>query len=1192
MNWEFWIDRGGTFTDIVARASDGTTQTAKLLSENPQAYDDAAIAGIRQILGLGAGDPIAKGAIKRVRMGTTVATNALLERKGEKVVLLITAGFEDLLTIGHLTRPELFDLDLNLPEPIHADVIGVSGRVAADGTQIAPLNESAVMASLLAKRAEGYSSCAIALIHAWRYPDMEARIARLAAEAGFTQISVSHKISSTIGFVARGRTCVVDAYLSPVLRRYVDKVATALGHDVPLYFMRSDGGLSSAANFRGRDAILSGPAGGIVGAARTAEAAGHPRIIAFDMGGTSTDIALYSGNFERNEETTIAGVDICVPMMAIDTIASGGGSELHFDNGHMRVGPDSAGANPGPACYRRGGPLTVTDANLLCGKIAPEFFPHIFGPDGQQPLDLSAAQVGFAAIADSMANARDPRSVAEGFLEIAVAQMASAIKRLALARGQDVRDYTLQCYGGAGGQHACMVARELGIKSIMVHPLAGVMSAYGIGLADRSAIRSAMLDLPLDPANLQAAQDKAQHLTDETMAELGGKGQANVRLQLAYEGTETALPIAMASEAQLRQDFAESHLARFGFIDDTRPVTIKAVLVETCLPCATRPVRPAFGAALAQPVGHIAMWTQGAEHLAAIWKREAIIPGQRIHGPAMIHDALSTTIVEPGWCASMGRDGELLLVDDGLPAKRQIAANQPSTAQPDPVLLELYSARFMAIAEHMGEVLKNTATSINMRERLDFSCALFNAQGHLIANAPHVPVHLGAMGESVRAIMAARGGDMRPGDAFAMNNPYNGGTHLPDITLISPVFDGDALIAFVANRGHHVDIGGTTPGSTPPHATSLVEEGVVLDNLLLLRDGELREAELRHHLCSAPWPARNPDANLSDLRAQLAANAAGIQEMAELLARFGRSEAIAYMEHVLDYGESQVRRLLATMANGSFATQLEDGRPLCVRFTVDQSKGTAHLDFTGTGVQHEGNFNAPPAVTRAAVLYVLRAMIGRDIPLNDGCLRPVRLTIPHGSFLAPEEGRAVAAGNTEVSQQVVNAVLAAMGSVAAAQGTMNNFLFGNDQHQYYETIGGGMGAGAGFDGAGPVQCHMTNTRITDPEVLEWRMPVRLEHFGIRHGSGGKGQWAGGNGQVAMAPYAPLPRWSQWWPPSSPHRAKCRLSGCMAVKPAWRGDKACAAVTVLVRTSQGKPKCCSTSVTQSPSRRRVVAALAR
>lgn len=1124
--WQFWIDRGGTFTDLVARAPDGTLRTAKLLSENPGQYRDAATAGIRQLLGLAHGAAIPPGLVAEVRMGTTVATNALLERKGEPVLLLITAGFADLLTMGHLARPALFDLDVRLPAALHAAVEEVGGRVSAGGDVLCPLDESAVRAALRRRRAEGFTACAIALIHGWRWPAMETRIAEIAREEGFAQVTASHRASPSLGLVARGRTAVVDAYLSPVLRRHVAQVADDLG-DVPLYFLRSDGGLAAAADFHGRDAILSGPAGGIVGAAQTALAAGHERIVAFDMGGTSTDVALYDGGYARTGQAEIAGVDIRAPMMAIDTIAAGGGSVLHHDGARFVVGPDSAGANPGPACYRRGGPLTMTDANVLCGKIQPAHFPAIFGPSGDQPLDAGAVASGFADLAARIGGGRDPRAVAEGFLQVGAAAMAAAIKRLVRSRGADVRTFTLQAFGGAAGQHACLVADELGIGRVLLHPLAGVLSAYGMGLAERSATRATGIEAALDQPLLARLAGEAERLAAEALAELGASAQGApviaATLHLRASGTDTALPVPLGPLEQVRAGFIAVHRARFGYAEPERALIVAELAVEVVLPAAAPAPLPVPRAAEPPaPLAHVALYTGGAEHRAPVYDRASLGAGTLVAGPALLREALATTVVEPGWQARVCDGGELLL-ERGAALVRGVPAGTPGTAV-DPVLLGLLSAQFMALAEQMGAVLQSTATSVNMKERLDFSCALFDAAGQLIANAPHVPVHLGAMGESVRTILRQRAGDLRAGDAFVLNNPYNGGTHLPDVTVITPLFDADGRVlrGFVANRGHHADIGGTTPGSTPPGSTTLAEEGVVIDGLLLVRDGVLREAALREVLAGARYPARNPEANLADLRAQVAANMAGVREFAELVARHGWDTVRAYMGHVLDHGEAKVRALLRTLADSAFTTRLDDGRALSVALTIGRNDGTGRFDFTGTGPQDTGNFNAPPAVTRAVVLYVLRCLVGQDMPLNDGCLRPVELVIPPGCLLAPAPGAAVVAGNTEISQQLCNALLVALGACAAAQGTMNNFLFGNATHQYYETIGGGTGAGPGFAGCGPVQSHMTNTRITDPDVLEWRLPVRLERFGVRAGSGGAGRWRGGDGAVrALRACTPL-----------------------------------------------------------------------
>lgn len=1088
--------------------------TGKWLSENAEHYRDAATFGIRQMLGLAVDAPIPAGLLHDVRMGTTVATNALLERKGERVLLLITEGFGDLLAMGHLARPRLFDLDIRLPQPLYAGVEEVRGRVDAKGETLTPLDETILREALIRRRAEGFSACAIALIHAFRYPDMEAQVAAIAAELGYRQITTSHGVSTAMGLVARASTAVADAYLSPVLHRYVEQVEDDLGRDVPLSFMRSDGVLAPAERFDGRDAILSGPAGGIVGAARTAQIAGEERIIAFDMGGTSTDIALFDGELERRQVSSIAGIDLCVPMMAIDTIAAGGGSVLHWRDGRMMVGPDSAGANPGPVCYRRGGPLTMTDANLLCGKISPAHFPALFGADGAQPLDQEIVAQRFVEMAQAIGQGMSALTAAEGFLQIGVAAMASAIKRMVLARGQDVRDFTLQCFGGAGGQHACLVADELGMRRILIHPLAGVLSAFGMGLAELGAQKAALIDARLEPALLPELALRADALGSEVLAQLGhGEARLRITLALRYEGTDTTLDVAWGELADILSAFTKAHLARFGFVQE-RAIIVSDLRAEATLVSPAPDLPRPDASAMRDPLGQIAMWTKGRLWQAPILARAALPVGACVTGPAMLCEELSTTVIEPGWQAQVLTQGELLLTACDTVIQPAPMEEAPATAS-DPVLLELYAGRFMALAEQMGSVLQSTATSINMRERLDFSCALFDAGGQLIANAPHVPVHLGAMGESVRAILSARQGDMRPGDAFVLNNPFNGGTHLPDITVITPLFDptGASLRGFVANRGHHADIGGMTPGSTPPFSQRLEEEGVVIDNFLLLRDGDWRERELRALLADHPWPARNPDANLADLRAQVAANAAGARDFAQLCMAHGWPQVSAYMSHVLNAGEAQVREALGRLKDSDFATRLDDGRAICVALRIDHESQRACFDFTGTGAQDSGNFNAPRAVTRAVVLYALRCLIGRNMPLNDGCLRPVDLIIPPGSFLDPDHGRAVVAGNTEISQQLVNALLLAMGLCAGAQGTMNNLLLGNARHQYYETIGGGTGAGAGFAGAGPVQAHMTNTRITDPEVLECRIPVRLERFAIRHGSGGNGQWRGGNGAL-------------------------------------------------------------------------------
>ncbi|WP_294290260.1 hydantoinase B/oxoprolinase family protein [uncultured Sphingomonas sp.] len=1104
--WAFWIDRGGTFTDIVARAPDGSLTTTKLLSENPELYADAAIAGIRAILQLDSDAPLPTDRIEAVKMGTTVATNALLERKGARTLLVVDRGFADLLAIGDQTRPRLFDLAIRRPAPLYDDVIEIGGRIDTNGNPVTPRDDAETAALLAAKHAEGFDAVAIALTHSWAHGAAEAQVAALARQAGFAQVSASHAVSPLIGLVSRGRTTVVDAYLSPILRRYVDRVAGALG-PIPLHFMQSSGGLADAQAFQGKDAILSGPAGGVVAAARTAAAAGFDQVIGFDMGGTSTDVALYAGRFERVLDAEIAGVEMRVPMIAIETVAAGGGSILHYDGSRFRVGPDSAGAHPGPACYRRGGPLTVTDANVLVGKVQPDYFPAVFGAGGDEPLDADATRRGFADLAERI-GMDDPRAVAEGFLEVAVAHMAAAIKRVALEQGADVTSFALQCFGGAGGQHACRVAEALGMRTVLIHPFAGVLSAYGMGLADRVAIRQRSVERPLG----EVLDDLVSALGEEAAAEVGARARQVATVRLRYAGTDTALAVDWTDTATMRAAFEAAHHARFGFVSPDRDILIESVLVEAIVAGepVTPPALPPRAGPTPPPIAHVAIWTGAAEHTAPVHDRAELRPGDRITGPALIREAIATTMVEPGWALAVGTGGELVLTHESAAAHE---TRDPTRV--DPVQLELFNTRFMGIAERMGVVLRNTASSVNMKERLDFSCALFDAQGRLIANAPHVPVHLGAMGESVRTVIAGRGATLKPGDVVALNNPFNGGTHLPDVTVIAPVFDdaGAEIRFFVANRGHHADIGGLTPGSTPPASHTLEEEGVVIDDFLLVDGGHLREDAFRRLLADARYPARSPDTNVADIRAQLAANATGIAELNALVASSGWPVVQAYMGHVMANAEESIRRVLTRLSDGAFDYAMDDGTPLKVCVTIDQAARAATIDFTGTGPASTGNFNAPPAVTRAVVLYAFRCLVGDDLPLNEGCLAPLTIVIPDGSFLSPPPGRAVVAGNTEVSQAVCNALLGALGASAAAQGTMNNFLFGTDRYQYYETICGGTGAGPDFAGASAVHSHMTNTRITDPEILEHRYPVRLDTFAIRRGSGGGGRYRGGDGAI-------------------------------------------------------------------------------
>ena len=1120
--WQFWVDRGGTFTDIVARDPEGRLTTHKLLSENPGRYRDAAVAGIKTMLGVALDAPIPAGVIDAVKMGTTVATNALLERKGDRTLLIVNKGFRDALRIGNQARPRLFDLAITLPTMLYEEVAEIGGRVGIDGEEIEALDEAHARHVFTAARARGIEACAIVLMHAWKFSAHEQRLAVLAQEAGFTQISASHAVSPLLRIIPRGDTTVVDAYLSPILRRYVESVAREM-QGVKLYFMQSSGGLTRAEGFQGKDAILSGPAGGIVGAARTAESAGFDRVIGFDMGGTSTDVALCAGAFERAFETAVAGVRIRAPMMAINTVAAGGGSILHFDGARFRVGPDSAGANPGPACYRNGGPLAVTDANVCVGKIQPAHFPAIFGPHGDAKLDAEIVRVKFAALAEDIAAAtgerRDPRAVAEGFLRIAVANMANAIKQVSVQKGHDVTRFALQCFGGAAGQHACLVADELGMETVFIHPFAGVLSAYGMGLADQTAMREQAIEIPLEAHAMAELNELADRLGADASAALIAQGAAadvvvvHRQVHLRYAGTEAALIVALRDIATIVADFTAAHRARFGFATPERAIVVEAVAVEAV--AAGEKVREKFlaqrdnGAPIV--IDRVKIFTDATEHDAPVYDRAELRAGDTISGPTLIREQNATTVIEPGWTATVTAQDHMILRRT-TPLPSRVPAG---SAKPDPVLLELFNNLFMSVAEQTGSVLQNTSLSVNIKERLDFSCAIFDMDGNLVANAPHVPVHLGAMGESVKIVLRNRRETLRPGDVVALNNPYNGGTHLPDITVITPVFNEAAteIMFFVGSRGHHADIGGITPGSTPPISRTLEEEGVVIDDFLLVAQGHFRETAFRALLAGAKYPARSPDVNVADIKAQVAANEKGVQELQSVVAQFGWPTVRAYMGHVMDNAEESVRRVLSRIGSGSFDYTMDTGAPLKVSVTVDQAARTATVDFTGTGAQRPENFNSPPAVTRAAVLYVFRCLVGDDIPLNDGCLKPLKIIIPPGTFLSPAPGAAVVAGNTEVSQATCNALFGALGAIACSQATMNNFIFGDAHRQYYETICGGTGAGPGFHGTSAIQTHMTNTRMTDPEILELRYPVRLEEFSVRHGSGGVGQWRGGDGSI-------------------------------------------------------------------------------
>ncbi|MCS0591434.1 hydantoinase B/oxoprolinase family protein [Massilia norwichensis] len=1128
MDWQFWIDRGGTFTDIVARRPDGVLVTHKLLSENPEHYRDAAVAGIRHLLGLKPGEAVLQGAVEAVKMGTTVATNALLERKGEPTVLAITRGFRDALRIAYQNRPRLFDRHIVLPELLYRRVIEIDERIGAHGDVVLPLDEDSARRGLQAAYDAGLRSLAIVFMHGYRHTRHEAAVARIAREIGFTQISVSHQVSPLMKLVARGDTTVVDAYLSPILRRYVDQVAGELP-GVNLQFMQSSGGLTDARAFQGKDSILSGPAGGIVGMVRSSRLAGFERVIGFDMGGTSTDVSHFAGahasDYERVFETQVAGVRMRAPMMSIHTVAAGGGSILHFDGSRYRVGPDSAGANPGPASYRRGGPLTVTDCNVMLGKIQPAHFPRLFGLTGDQPLDLDAVRAGFTALASEIGAATGstpaPEAVAEGFIQIAVGNMANAIKQISVQRGHDVTGYTLTSFGGAGGQHACLVADALGMKTVFIHSLAGVLSAYGMGLADQSAMRERAVEQRL--ADIAADQLAAEldELGASACEDLQAQGVAPERIELLrrvhlrYEGTDSAIVVGLDAHAAMQRAFEDAYRRRFSFLMPGKALVVEALSVEALGRSDAPPEMPQAVLASAEaPAVHetVRMFAGGTWRDTAVYLRAGVKPGAIVKGPAIIAEANATTVVEAGWQAEVTAYDHLVLRRvEALPERHAIGTSA------DPVMLELFNNLFMSIAEQMGLRLQNTAYSVNIKERLDFSCAIFDHEGNLVANAPHMPVHLGSMGESIKAVMRKNAGTMKAGDVYVLNDPYNGGTHLPDVTVISPVFDeaGQEILFYVGSRGHHADIGGTTPGSMPPDSCHIEEEGVLVDNFKLVDglDGVLREEETRAMLLAARWPARNPDQNLADLRAQVAANQKGVEELRKMVAYYGLDVVRAYMGHVQDNAEEAVRRVIAVLKDGAFTYELDNGARIEVAIRVDAENRSAEIDFTGTSSQLPNNFNAPSAVCMAAVLYVFRTLVDDEIPLNAGCLKPLKVIIPPGSMLNPHYPASVVSGNVETSTCITNALYGALGVMAASQGTMNNFTFGNARYQYYETISGGSGAGEGFDGTDVVQTNMTNSRLTDPEILEFRFPVRLESYEIRTGSGGAGRRHGGNGGV-------------------------------------------------------------------------------
>ncbi len=1122
--WQFWIDRGGTFTDIVARDPNGGLRTHKLLSDNPGQYPDAAIQGIREVLGLAADDPLPSDRIAAVKMGTTVATNALLERAGEPTLLVTTRGFRDQLRIGYQTRPSLFALDIVLPEPLYCDVLEVDERMSATGEVLTPLQLDSARDELRRYHQQGLRAVAVVLMHGYRFHDHERCLAKLARDIGYTQVSVSHEVSPLMKFVPRGDTTVVDAYLSPCLRHYVDQVACALDglRDCGgrLMFMRSSGGLTDARFFQGKDSILSGPAGGVVGMARVCEQAGLTKVIGFDMGGTSTDTSLYDGEFEKTFATRVAGVRVRVPMMLIHTVAAGGGSVLGFDGSRYRVGPDSAGAHPGPASYRNGGPLTVTDCNVMLGKLQPDFFPKVFGPHADEPLDCVTVSGHFANLANEIASATGQRPTAEqvaaGFLAIAVANMANAIKKISVQRGHDASRYALCCFGGAGGQHACLVADALGMTKILVHPLSGVLSAFGMGMADTIVDRQQAVERRLDAGLVPSLERMFAELSARGVDELRGQGDKNgsltirKRVRARYEGSDTCLDVPYAELKEIVAEFEALHRRRFGFVSSDDAIVVESIAVEVV--SATERPGGVTRAVAAGPL-EAAMrdcFFEGKWVSTPFFQRCALVAGTHINGPAVILDRTSTVVVEPGWRAR-------LTLEDNLLLERYVG--QPSTSaigtSADPVMLEIFNNLFMSIAEQMGTVLENTASSVNIKERLDFSCAIFDRAGNLVANAPHVPVHLGSMSESIKTVIRENsGGRMRPGDAFALNAPYNGGTHLPDVTVTKPVYSEDEqLLFFVAARGHHADIGGATPGSAPAASTSIDEEGVVIDNFKIVDRNRFRESELLDLLGSGRWPARKPAVNIADLKAQLGACEKGAQELLAMVAYYGEATVAAYMDHVQNYAEECVRRVLGNLQGGAFESEMDDGRKIAVQISIDRQKRTALIDFSGTSAQHPGNFNAPASVAKAAVIYVLRCLVQDNIPLNEGCLKPVSIVLPDQSMINPRYPAAVFAGNVETSQCIVDTLFGALGMVAASQGTMNNFVWGNDTCQYYETICGGAGATPTQAGADAVHTHMTNSRLTDPEVLEWRFPVILESFEVRRGSGGRGRHKGGDGVI-------------------------------------------------------------------------------
>jgi 5-oxoprolinase (ATP-hydrolysing) len=1119
--WQFWIDRGGTFTDVIGVSPDGQLHVRKVLSQRTEAGDPG-IRGARDILSPGA-------TVAAVKVGTTVATNALLERTGVPVLLVTTEGFADGLRIGYQNRPDIFARHIVLADRLYTQVIEASERLDAVGTKLKELDRATLRAKLQRAREAGFRAVAIVLLHGWKYTQHETEAADIARSLGFEEVSVSHELSPLVRYVARGDTTVLNAYLALPLREYVSGLQRELHKLDPgahLEMMQSNGGLAAAEAFHAMSSVLSGPAGGLIGMQWIGNRLGLPRLVGFDMGGTSTDVSLLDGELPRRFEQIIAGVRLQSPMLDVHTIAAGGGSILHFTDGRFATGPESAGADPGPACYGRNGPLTLTDVQVLLGHLRPDTLPSVFGTDGRSSIDTQVVADGFSALAATAQTGGPVEALAESFLAVAVEAMANAIRQVSTRQGLDAAEFTLFCFGGAAGQHACRVAQAAGMRRVLVHPLASVLSAFGIGVADRLAMRRSSIRLPL--SSIGATADKFRELEEQARAELATYANTGVSvehwLELRAGDSETSLSVPAGSYAEALAGFSSIHLKRFGFAAVESGVVIDAVRVEARMasidPLALR---------MPQTLGEcplpsrVRAWFDGWTEVPLIRSAALTDP---ITGPALIVEPNSTVVLERGWRAQRMPDGELMLeavrsaaLESALaarqptPAPPTVAAPQSNTAPPDPARIEIFNNLFMHIAEQMGEVLKATAQSVNIKERLDYSCALFDANGGLVANAPHMPVHLGSMGASVRAVIDRT--VLCPGDSWLLNSPYHGGTHLPDLTVVTPVFlaGNPTPDFFVASRAHHADIGGTTPGSMPPFSRTIDEEGVLFECFPLVVAGTLREAELREAMASARYPARNPDQNVADLRAQLAANARGIAEIERAVSRHTLDVVRSYMRHVQDNAATSVRNAIGHLQPGAFRYELDSGQVIAVRIDINHETRTARIDFTGTSGQDPHNFNAPRAVCLAAVLYVFRTLIDRPIPLNQGCLEPLEVIIPPGSMLDPLPPAAVAAGNVETSQCIVDALYGALGVLAASEGTMNNLTFGDSRLQYYETICGGSGAGPEFEGCDAVQTHMTNSRLTDPEILEAKFPVLLREFSIRRGSGGRGRYRGGNGTV-------------------------------------------------------------------------------